>query len=162
MAEYFRNQRAPGRAAVHRQHLPFRAGGLRGFRVCWAARLLRLVTSRRWPTKWARCRSVLPLPATGFYDVGAGRLCACGRPDGPVRRPLPLRTLDATTVLSRKNRGNGYLSRRWIRWNCTSRILEAEVVGDEHYNVARKVQEILQRYNELQDIIAIHGHGRAG
>ena len=39
----------------------------------------------------------------------------------------------------------------------TSRILEADVVGEEHYNVARKVQEILQRYNELQDIIAILG-----
>ena len=39
----------------------------------------------------------------------------------------------------------------------TSRILEPEVVGEEHYEVARRVQEILQSYKELQDIIAILG-----
>lgn len=39
----------------------------------------------------------------------------------------------------------------------SSRILEADVVGEEHYRVARKVQEILQKYKELQDIIAILG-----
>ena len=39
----------------------------------------------------------------------------------------------------------------------TSRILTAEVVGDEHYDTAQKVKEILQRYKELQDIIAILG-----
>ena len=39
----------------------------------------------------------------------------------------------------------------------TSRILEADVVGEEHYEVARRVQEILQKYKELQDIIAILG-----
>ena len=39
----------------------------------------------------------------------------------------------------------------------TSRILEADVVGEEHYRIARRVQEILQKYNELQDIIAILG-----
>ena len=39
----------------------------------------------------------------------------------------------------------------------TSRILEADIVGEEHYEVARRVQEILQKYKELQDIIAILG-----
>ena len=39
----------------------------------------------------------------------------------------------------------------------SSRILEADIVGEEHYNVARRVQEILQKYKELQDIIAILG-----
>jgi len=39
----------------------------------------------------------------------------------------------------------------------TSRVLDRRIVGDEHYTVARKVQEILQRYKELQDIIAILG-----
>ena len=39
----------------------------------------------------------------------------------------------------------------------TSRILEPDIVGEEHYRVARKVQEILQKYRELQDIIAILG-----
>lgn len=41
--------------------------------------------------------------------------------------------------------------------NSTSRILESNIVGAEHYEIARKVQEILQKYNELQDIIAILG-----
>ncbi|MBX9840104.1 MAG: F0F1 ATP synthase subunit beta, partial [Silvanigrellaceae bacterium] len=41
--------------------------------------------------------------------------------------------------------------------NSTSRILDPQIVGDEHYNTARKVQQILQRYKELQDIIAILG-----
>ena len=39
----------------------------------------------------------------------------------------------------------------------TSRILSAEILGDEHYDTAQKVKELLQRYNELQDIIAILG-----
>ena len=39
----------------------------------------------------------------------------------------------------------------------TSRILDARIIGDEHYNVARSVKEILQRYKDLQDIIAILG-----
>ena len=39
----------------------------------------------------------------------------------------------------------------------SSRILEADIVGEEHYNVAREVQGILQKYKELQDIIAILG-----
>ena len=41
--------------------------------------------------------------------------------------------------------------------SCSSRILEEDVVGKEHYEVARRVQEILQKYKELQDIIAILG-----
>ncbi len=44
-----------------------------------------------------------------------------------------------------------------IRLESNSRILEADVVGEEHYEVARKVQEDLQKYKELQDIIAILG-----
>ena len=43
------------------------------------------------------------------------------------------------------------------RWSPASRILEEDVVGKEHYEVARRVQEILQKYKELQDIIAILG-----
>ena len=39
----------------------------------------------------------------------------------------------------------------------SSRILEADIVGEEHYRVARRVQELLEKYNELQDIIAILG-----
>ena len=44
----------------------------------------------------------------------------------------------------------------------TSRILEADIVGERHYRIARRVQEILQKYNELQDIIAILGMDELG
>ena len=64
--------------------------------------------------------------------------------------------LDATTVLSRKIVEQGIYP-AVDPLESTSRILEADVVGEEHYKVARKVQEILQKYKELQDIIAILG-----
>lgn len=64
--------------------------------------------------------------------------------------------LDATTVLSRSIADLGiYPSVDPL--DSTSRILSAENVGEEHYNVARMVQSVLQRYKELQDIIAILG-----
>ena len=80
-------------------------------------------------------------------------------PADDLTDPAPATTfahLDATTVLSRKIAEMGIYP-AVDPLDSTSRILEAEVVGDEHYFVARKVQEILQRYNELQDIIAILG-----
>ena len=64
--------------------------------------------------------------------------------------------LDATTVLSRKIVEQGIYP-AVDPLESTSRILEADVVGEEHYQVARKVQEYLQKYKELQDIIAILG-----
>ncbi len=80
-------------------------------------------------------------------------------PADDLTDPAPATTfahLDATTVLSRKIAEQG-LYPAVDPLNSTSRILEAEIVGDEHYEVARKVQEILQKYAELQDIIAILG-----
>ena len=80
-------------------------------------------------------------------------------PADDLTDPAPATTfahLDATTVLSRKIAEMGIYP-AVDPLDSTSRILEADVVGEEHYNVARKVQEILQRYNELQDIIAILG-----
>ena len=64
--------------------------------------------------------------------------------------------LDATTVLSRKISEQGIYP-AVDPLESSSRILEADVVGQEHYRVARKVQEILEKYRELQDIIAILG-----
>jgi F-type H+-transporting ATPase subunit beta len=64
--------------------------------------------------------------------------------------------LDATTVLSRKIAELGiYPSVDPL--DSTSRILTPAIVGDEHYNCAQRVKAILQRYKELQDIIAILG-----
>ena len=73
--------------------------------------------------------------------------------------PAPATTfthLDATTVLSRRIAEQGIYP-AVDPLASTSRILEADVVGEEHYKVAREVQEYLQKYNELQDIIAILG-----
>ncbi len=64
--------------------------------------------------------------------------------------------LDATTVLSRQIAELGIYP-AVDPLDSTSRILDPRIVGDEHYNIARKVQSILQRYKELQDIIAILG-----
>ncbi|MBI4978402.1 MAG: F0F1 ATP synthase subunit beta [Spirochaetes bacterium] len=64
--------------------------------------------------------------------------------------------LDSTTVLSRSISEKGIFP-AVDPLNSTSRILDPNYIGEEHYNVARKVQEILQRYKDLQDIIAILG-----
>jgi len=64
--------------------------------------------------------------------------------------------LDATTVLSRKISEQGIYP-AVDPLESSSRILEADIVGDEHYRIARRVQETLQKYSELQDIIAILG-----
>lgn len=80
-------------------------------------------------------------------------------PADDLTDPAPATTfahLDATTVLSRKIVEQGiYPAVDPLESN--SRILEADVVGEEHYEVARNVQAILQKYKELQDIISILG-----
>jgi F-type H+/Na+-transporting ATPase subunit beta len=64
--------------------------------------------------------------------------------------------LDATTVLSRSISEKGIYP-AVDPLDSTSRILDARYIGQEHYDVARRTQSILQRYKELQDIIAILG-----
>ena len=80
-------------------------------------------------------------------------------PADDLTDPAPATTfahLDATTVLSRSIVELGIYP-AVDPLDSTSRILDPRVVGDEHYKIARGVQEILQRYKELQDIIAILG-----
>ena len=80
-------------------------------------------------------------------------------PADDLTDPAPATTfahLDATTVLSRTIASLGIYP-AVDPLDSTSRILTPEIVGREHYDVARKVQSILQRYKELQDIIAIMG-----
>ena len=80
-------------------------------------------------------------------------------PADDLTDPAPATTfahLDATTVLSRQIASQGIYP-AVDPLESTSRILSAEVLGEEHYRVAREVQRILQRYNELMDIIAIMG-----
>lgn len=80
-------------------------------------------------------------------------------PADDLTDPAPAATfahLDATTVLSRQIVEQGIYP-AVDPLDSTSRVLDPRIVGEEHYNVARRVQEILQRYKELQDIIAILG-----
>ena len=80
-------------------------------------------------------------------------------PADDLTDPAPATTfahLDATTVLSRAISSQGIYP-AVDPLESTSRILSPEIVGEEHYAVAREVQRILQRYNELMDIIAIMG-----
>ncbi|NLX92178.1 MAG: F0F1 ATP synthase subunit beta [Firmicutes bacterium] len=80
-------------------------------------------------------------------------------PADDLTDPAPATTfthLDATTVLSRQIAEQGIYP-AVDPLDSTSRILDPRIVGEEHYNTARRVQEILQRYKELQDIIAILG-----
>ena len=80
-------------------------------------------------------------------------------PADDLTDPAPATTfshLDATTVLSRRIAEQGIYP-AVDPLNSTSRILEEDIVGEEHYRVARRVQEILEKYAELQDIVAILG-----
>ena len=80
-------------------------------------------------------------------------------PADDLTDPAPAATfahLDATTVLSRQIAELGIYP-AVDPLDSTSRILDPNIIGDDHYNTARAVQEILQKYNDLQDIIAILG-----
>ena len=80
-------------------------------------------------------------------------------PADDLTDPAPATTfahLDATTVLSRKISELGIYP-AVDPLDSTSRALSPDIVGEEHYTVARRVQELLQKYNSLQDIIAILG-----
>jgi F-type H+/Na+-transporting ATPase subunit beta len=80
-------------------------------------------------------------------------------PADDLTDPAPATTfahLDATTVLSRKIAELGIYP-AVDPLDSTSRILRADIIGEEHYNCAQRVKNILQRYKELQDIIAILG-----
>ncbi|MGI6280347.1 MAG: F0F1 ATP synthase subunit beta, partial [Acutalibacteraceae bacterium] len=80
-------------------------------------------------------------------------------PADDLTDPAPATTfahLDATTVLSRSIAAQGIYP-AVDPLESTSRILSPDIVGKEHYEVAKEVQRILQRYNELMDIIAIMG-----
>ena len=148
-------RRAQGRAAVHRQHLPVHPGRLRRSRRCSAGCRRRSATSRRSPTRWASCRS-------GSPRRRAARSPRCRRSTSrPTTSPTRRRTPRSPTS-TRRRCCRATISALGIYpavdpLDSTSRILDARYVGEEHYAVARRVQEILQRNKDLQDIIAILG-----
>ena len=111
-------------------------------------------TSRRSVQRWVCSKSASPPPKGSITSVQAVYV-----PADDLTDPAPATTfahLDATTVLSRKIAEKGIYP-AVDPLDSTSRILEPDVVGDEHYAVARNVQQVLQRYKDLQDIIAILG-----
>ena len=105
-------------------------------------------------TKWGLCKKELLLPKKV-------RLLLFKRfiPADDLTDPAPATTfahLDATTVLSRKLAALGIYP-AVDPLDSTSRILTPQILGDAHYDCAQRVKILLQRYNELQDIIAILG-----
>src|SRR5690606_23248741 len=127
---------------------------------CSAGCRPRWVTSQRLTTRWVCCRSGSPRPR-------AGRSPRCRRSTGP-RTTTPTRRLrprwPAWTPLaccprlgSRRAFSRRPTQARPPRRSSTSTILEPGIVGEEHYRVASEVIRILQKYKELQDIIAILG-----
>ena len=161
MAEYFRDEtrpdirpRGPRRAVLRRQHLPLHArrhGSLGAARPhALGGRLP--ADARRGD---GRAAGAHHLHQEGFDHLHPGGVRARGRPD----RSFPchdLAHLDATVVLSRQIASLGIYP-AVDPLDSTSRQLDPLVVGEEHYNTARGVQAVLQRYKELQDIIAILG-----
>ena len=147
-------RREPGRAALHRQHLPLHAGGLRGVGAAGPHAQRRGLPAhpghRDGPAAGAH-----HVDQEGLDHVGAGDLRARRRPDrpGPGRDVRAPRRHDGALA---RDRGQGIYP-AVDPLDSTSRILQPDVVGDEHYAVATGVQRVLQRYKDLQDIIAILG-----
>jgi F-type H+-transporting ATPase subunit beta len=154
VAEYFRDVEGSDTLLFIDNIFRFTQAGSR-FPRCWAACPRPWATSPTWPRRWANCRSASPRPSKGSVTS----VQAVYVPADDLTDPAPATTfahLDATTVLSRP------LSELGIYpavdpLASTSRILSARIVGQEHYDVAQGVKKILQRYKDLQDIIAILG-----
>ena len=154
MAEYFRDQ-------MHQNVLLFIDNIFRfvqaGSEV--SALLGRMPSAVGYQPTLANEMGALQERITSTKDGSVTSVQAVYVPADDLTDPAPATTfthLDATTVLSRKIVEQGIYP-AVDPLESTSRILEADIVGETHYKVARKVQEILQKYKELQDIIAILG-----
>ena len=105
--------------------------------------------------KWDSFKKGLPLLTEGSITS----IQAVYVPADDLTDPAPATSfahLDATTVLSRQIADLGIYP-AVDPLDSSSRILDPKIVGDDHYSTAREVQRVLQRYNDLQDIIAILG-----
>ena len=112
-------------------------------------------TSRRWPRRWASCRSASPRPTR--VRSRRCRPFTC-RPTTSPTRLRPRRSRISTPPRCCRGRSRRRASIPAVDpLDSSSRILQPGVVSDEHYRVATQVQQVLQRYKDLQDIIAILG-----
>ena len=144
----------PGRAVLHRQHLPLHAGRLRSV---GAARPYSLGVGYQ-PTL-ATDMGALQERITTTHKGSITSVQAIYVPADDLTDPAPATSfahLDATTVLNRAISEKGIYP-AVDPLNSTSRMLSPLIVGEEHYQTARMVQQVLQRYKSLQDIIAILG-----
>ena len=145
----------PGRPALHRQHLPLRPGGLRGV---GAARPH--AERRRLPAD-ARHRDGAAAGADHLDDARArSRRCrrsTCPPTTSPTRRRRTRSRTSTRPPCSRARSSEKGIYPAVDPLESTSRALQPGIVSDEHYETATRVQQILQRYKDLQDIIAILG-----
>ena len=153
VAEHFRDQ-GQDVLLVHRQHLPFYPGRFGSLGAAWPHSFCgRLSADARH--RHGRLQERITTTTKGSITS----VQAIYVPADDLTDPAPATSfahLDATTVLSRAISEKGIYP-AVDPLDSTSRMLTAAIVGEEHYNVARQVQQVLQRYKALQDIIAILG-----
>ena len=151
----FPRRRKPGRAAVHRQHFPLHAGGLGSIGAA-GPHAERGGISAQPGDRNGRSAGAHHVD----QDPARSRRCrrfTCPPTTTPIRRrPRPSRTW------TRPRTFRASISELGIYpavdpLASTSRILDPLIIGQEHYDVAQQVKQILQRYKDLQDIIAILG-----
>ncbi len=142
-------------AVVRRQHLPLLASGLRSVGAARSYAVRGGLPADAGHAKWAPCRNASPRPRRA--PSPRCRPCTCRPTTRPTRlRPPRSASWTRSSTLNGRFRKRAFI-RRSIRWPASSRILDPQYVGERHYHVARRVQTTLQRYRELQDIIAILG-----
>ncbi len=154
MAEYFRDEKNQDVLLFVDKHLPFLAGRLRGVRSArpYAER-------RRLPADSRRRNGRSPGAYYLHHQGSITSFQAVYVPADDLTDPAPANTfahLDSTIVLERSIAELGIYP-AVDPLASTSKALSPDVVGEEHYAVARGVQKVLQRYKDLQDIIAILG-----
>jgi F-type H+-transporting ATPase subunit beta len=143
------------RSVLRRQHLPLHAGGLRGVGASGPDPLGRGLPADAGH-RHGRDAGTHHLHQERVDHLDPGRLRSRGRPDRPrTGHDLRPPRRDDRSVAARSP--SSASTRPWTRSTRHSRLMDPQIVGEEHYQVARDVQGILQRYKSLQDIIAILG-----
>ena len=142
-------------AAVHRQHLPLLAGRLRSVGPLGPHAQSPSVISRRWPRRWAHLQERITSTNKGAITSVQAVYVPADDPTDPAPATA-FGHLDAFIYLERAISEKGIYP-AVDPLASSSRILDPQYVGERHYAIARRVQKMLQRYRELQDIIAILG-----
>ena len=155
MAEYFRDQGEGGTCCSSSTTSSASCRRARRSRRCSAGCRAPSATSRRSRPRWASCRSASPRPTRARSP--RCRRSTCPPTTSPTRRR---RTRSPTSTRSSRSRGRSRRrasTRRSTRSTRRRARSARDIVSDEHYETATRVQEVLQRYKDLQDIIAILG-----